>query len=68
VSSNGSETDFAANGILGFDVGVMPSLTIGARYRFLFVDVGSAIAGGGVAASNGDFFGHVITANATWHF
>lgn len=68
VNASGSETDFAANGILGFDVGVMPNLTVGARYRFLYVNVGSAFAGDGLAASSGDFFGHVISANATWHF
>jgi hypothetical protein len=68
ANSSGSETDFAANGILGFDVGVMPHLTIGARYRFLYVNVGSALSGGGITASNGDFYGHVLTANGTWHF
>lgn len=68
VNASDSETDFAANGIIGFDVGVMPNLTIGARYRLLYVNVGSAISGGGIVASNGDFIGHVLTANATWHF
>ncbi|HEX3974136.1 MAG TPA: outer membrane beta-barrel protein [Stellaceae bacterium] len=58
------ETDFAANGIVGFDVAVMPQLTLGARYRLLYVNTASDDSG----VSNGDLIGHVITANATWHF
>ena len=62
----GDETDFAANGILGadFPMPFMPQLTAGLRYRLLFVNTGSS--GGGL--SNGNFFGHVFTANATYHF
>jgi opacity protein-like surface antigen len=59
-----NETDFAANGILGVDFAVMPQLTIGARYRLLYVNTSSTDNG----VSTGDFIGHVITANATWHF
>jgi len=58
------ETDFAANGIVGVDYAVMPQLTIGARYRLIYVNTSSSDSG----FSNGDFIGHVITANATWHF
>jgi hypothetical protein len=42
----------------------MPQLTVGARYRLLFVNTSSNDSG----VSAGDFIGHVITANATWHF
>jgi len=58
------DTDFAANGIVGVDFAVMPQLTVGARYRLLFVNTSSNDSG----VSSGDFIGHVITANATWHF
>lgn len=70
VSGGGStsQTDFAANGIVGFDVDVMPSLSLGARYRFLYVNMSTSTTAPGVTSSTGDFFGHVITANATWHF
>ena len=67
-TSSHSETDLAVNGIVGFDVPVMPQLTIGARYRFLYVNIEDAVSGSGLTGSNGGFMGHVITANATWHF
>jgi opacity protein-like surface antigen len=65
-SSNSDETDFAANGIVGadFPIPFVPQLTAGLRYRLLFVNTGSSNSG----ISNGDFIGHVFTANATWHF
>jgi OmpA-OmpF porin, OOP family len=63
-SFSNDETDFAANGIVGVDFAVMPQLTIGARYRLLYVNTSSNDNG----VSTGDFIGHVITANATWHF
>jgi opacity protein-like surface antigen len=58
------DTDFAANGIVGVDFAVMPQFTIGARYRLLYINTSSSDNG----TSTGDFIGHVITANATWHF
>lgn len=61
-------TDFAANGIVGFDYAVMPQLTIGARYRLLYINTASGSSSNGVFGSMDDFIGHVITANATWHF
>jgi len=63
-SFSDDDTDFAANGIVGVDFAVMPQLTVGARYRLLFVNTSSNDSG----VSSGDFIGHVITANATWHF
>jgi opacity protein-like surface antigen len=63
-----SETDFAANGIVGFDYAVTPQFSIGARYRLLYVNMGSDASGGGFTFSNGDFIGHMITANASWRF
>jgi opacity protein-like surface antigen len=65
-SLSGDETDFAANGIVGadFPIPLVPQLTAGVRYRLLFVNTGSSNS----AISNGNFIGHVFTANATWHF
>src|SRR5579875_441094 len=70
VTVNGSdnETDFAANGIVGVDYRLSPQLTIGGRYRLLYVNTASSGNSGGIFASNDDFIGHVLTANATWHF
>ena len=59
------DTAFAANGILGVDFPVIPNLTAGVRYRLLFVNSASSSTG---PLSVGNFFGHVFTANATYHF
>ena len=59
------DTAFAANGIIGADFPVIPQLTVGARYRLLFINSGSSSTG---ILSVGNFFGHVFTANATYHF
>ena len=67
VHSGSHDTDFAANAIVGFDYKVMPQLSIGARYRFLYVNMATS-SNNGAFGSTGDLFGHVITANATWHF
>jgi hypothetical protein len=45
----------------------MPQLTVGARYRFLYVNMATS-SNNGAFGSQGDLIGHVITANATWHF
>lgn len=68
LNSSDSETDFAADGIVGVDYPVSPELSIGARYRLIYVNTGSVGSGGGFTASSGDFIGHVITANLTWNF
>jgi opacity protein-like surface antigen len=62
------ETNFAANGILGadFPIPLVPQLTAGVRYRLLFINTASS--GSGLFGSSGNFFGHVFTANATYHF
>jgi len=71
-SANDNQTNFAANGILGFDFMVMPQLSVGARYRLLFINTASGSAGNGspsqLFGQMGNFWGHVLTANATWHF
>lgn len=67
-SASQDNTDFAANGIVGFDYAVMPQLTVGARYRLLYINTASGSSSGSLFGSMDDFIGHVITANATWHF
>ena len=67
-SFSDDDTDFAANGIVGVDYAVMPQLTVGARYRLLYINTASSSSSNGVFGSMDDFIGHVITANATWHF
>jgi len=64
VNSSHIETDLAADAVAGIDFALIPQLSIGARYQFLYVDLGDIIRG----ASNGNFTGHMITLNATYHF
>lgn len=64
VNESHSETDFAANAIVGVDYAVTPQISIGGRYQFLWVSLGNIIPG----ATNGDFTGHMLTANLTYHF
>ena len=66
-SVSDDQTDFAANAIVGADFPIpgLPQLNLGARYRLLFVNSSSSSNG---PLSVGNFFGHVFTANATYHF
>ncbi len=68
VAASGSETDLAADAIAGIDFAVAQNVSLAAQYRFLWVNVSSVASGGGLTAKNGDFFAHMITANATFHF
>lgn len=68
VNSSASETDFAANFIAGFQMPVAYRWSVGARYRFVWVNASSTTTNGAVSISQGDFTAHVITANATFHF
>jgi opacity protein-like surface antigen len=68
IASSGSETDFAANFIAGFDVAVVDRWRVGARYRFIWINTASSATSGGINASIDDLTEHVITATATYHF
>ena len=54
-NSTNTQTNFAANGILGVDYMVMPQLSVGARYRLLFINTASGSASG--SSSAGGLFG-----------
>ncbi|HJT06770.1 MAG TPA: outer membrane beta-barrel protein [Stellaceae bacterium] len=68
VASTGSETDFAANFLVGMDFAVVDRWSIGARYRFVWINTASSATSGGVNTSIGDLTEHIITATATFHF
>jgi hypothetical protein len=68
LNTSHSETDFAADAIIGFDYAVTPQIAIGGRYQFLWVNLSNLTTGPGVTGSNSDFTGHVLTATATYHF
>lgn len=63
-----SETDLAIDAILGFDYAVTPQISVGGRYQFLWVNLSNLVSGGGITGSNSAFTGHMLTANAAWHF
>ncbi len=68
VASTGRETDFAANLMLGLDFAVADRWSVGARYRFVWINTASSASAGGINASIDDLTAHVITATATFHF
>jgi opacity protein-like surface antigen len=68
VASTGSETDFAANFLVGMDFAVVDRWSVGARYRFVWINTASSATSGGSNSSIGDLTEHVITATATFHF
>jgi hypothetical protein len=68
VGTSDDETDLAVDGVLGFDYAITPQISLGGRYRLVWINVGSSATGIGVSGSNDDFIGHVLTANFTWHF
>jgi len=68
VASTGSETDFAANLTAGFDLAVSNRWSLGARYRFVWINTSSSATSGGINTSIDNLTEHIITANATFHF
>lgn len=68
VNGSGSERDLTADAIAGFDWAVNNHWALGARYRFIFIDTSAIGSGGGITSTSGNFTGHLITANATYHF
>lgn len=68
VNSSSNETDFAANFLAGFDVPVGGRWSVGARYRFIWVNTASTSTSAGVTTKQDDFTAHVITATAKFRF
>jgi outer membrane immunogenic protein len=68
VGTSDTFTDAAANFIAGVDFAIVPRWSVGARYRFFWVNTGGTTTGGGISLKQDDFTAHVITANATFHF
>ena len=68
VNSSQSTTDFAANVILGFDYPVSDAFSLGARYRFVWINSGTTQTGGGLVGKTDDATLHVFTVNASYHF
>ena len=65
----GSAVDLAADAMAGVDFALCERLTLGGRYRFLWIDSsGGRLTGGGVTLTHGDVHAHVLTATATYRF
>lgn len=67
-NASDSETDFALDAIVGFDVPVVDGFSVGGRYQYLWVNSGSTTTGGGITAHEGNFGSNIITAQATYNF
>jgi opacity protein-like surface antigen len=68
VNTTGSETDFAANALVGVDLAVTSQITIGGRYRFVWINSADTQNSGGLVSKQGDLTAHVLTVNATFRF
>ena len=68
VNADQSETDLALNGIAGVNLAVTDNITIGARYRYLWINSEDSTTASGVTGNVGNFTAHVITGQATAHF
>jgi opacity protein-like surface antigen len=68
VNGSSEQTDFAAQGIAGLDVGVLPNFSIGARYRFFWVDSGRSETQAGTTTTTDDATAHAFEARGTFHF
>lgn len=68
VNSSNSETDLAADAVVGLDFGVTNHFSLGGRYQYLWVNSGSSSTANGVTGKVGDFTANVITAQATYKF
>jgi opacity protein-like surface antigen len=68
VNSSSDQTDFAAQGIAGLDVAVLPNFSVGARYRFFWADSGRSLTQNGSTATSDDATAHVFEARGTFHF
>jgi opacity protein-like surface antigen len=65
----GSAVDFAADAVAGVDYALSARLSLGGRYRYLWIDSGGGrLTGGGVTLAHGDVHAHVLTATATYRF
>jgi opacity protein-like surface antigen len=68
VNAKQSKTSLALAGIAGLDYVLGRQLSIGARYRYLWIDSADTSAGGGVTTNFEDFKTHVLSAQVTYRF
>jgi opacity protein-like surface antigen len=68
VDSKTSNTDFAANALVGFDYAVTGAISVGARYRFIWTDSATSSATGGLTTEAGNARHHAVSATVTYRF
>jgi opacity protein-like surface antigen len=68
VGAKGDDTFLALNGIVGADFAVTPAFSLGARYRYVWINAKQSASGSGLTVTEGDFTAHVIQATAKYRF
>lgn len=68
VDSKTTNTDFAANALAGFDYAVTDSVSIGARYRFIWTDSATSSKTGDLTIAADNARHHVVSATTTYRF
>ena len=68
VNSSRSDTNLAADAIVGFDYAASDRFSIGGRYRFAWVNSGRSFSSGGLTETTGDSYSHTFVANLAYHF
>jgi opacity protein-like surface antigen len=66
--NSGSETDFAANLIAGLNYAITPQVSLGARYRFIWINTSQSQTLFGTRVHLENETAHLITANVTMKF
>lgn len=68
VDTSTSNTDFAANAVVGIDYVVNLDTTLGIRYQFLWVNSGQTTTSGGLTDKIDDATVNVFTVNIAYHY
>jgi opacity protein-like surface antigen len=69
LNVRGSAVDFVADATAGLDYRLTDHITLGGRYRFLWINSsGGGLAGDGVVLAHGDAQAHLLTATARYRF
>lgn len=69
LNVSGSAFDLAADIAAGLDYALTDNISLGGRYRYLWINSDSGtLAGGGVVLTHGNVHAHVLTATASYRF
>lgn len=73
VGSTENRTDFAADGVVGFDVpfsmfSAGQDVSLGLRYQYLWVNSAETVTSNGVTATSGNISANIISARLSWKF